>query len=298
MWAPRSGLLHADLSVERLRTGCSPPREPSLPPRRFRPADSGALASSGRTAAASVRATASTFVTAGRPISSRCRSRAGVGVRARGVLARFRAVYQTTYGVAQDAPAELVTYRVRATCPSPRPGQPLRHPRDCGRVPQWSVPGAPRSRPIDGGVMFPVFRHADLASGVRLTGPAFVEGPESTTLVPPDVELTVDMLGTMHLRPEGKDSDDELAARIARTLRPDRARRHGGGRHRILAAPGRCRGHATAAWPGSLICRRATGDREIDATGRSSPRESSTSTRTTTRRSPSILTPPCPATMV
>ena len=63
--------------------------------------------------------TASTFATAGRRISFRYRSRPqelqepGLGA----VLARFRDVYQTAYGVALDAPAELVTYRVRATCP-------------------------------------------------------------------------------------------------------------------------------------------------------------------------------------
>ena len=36
-------------------------------------------------------------------------------------------------------------------------------------------------------------------AGSRLTGPAFVEGSESTTLVPPGVELMLDGLGTMHL---------------------------------------------------------------------------------------------------
>jgi N-methylhydantoinase A/oxoprolinase/acetone carboxylase beta subunit len=39
-----------------------------------------------------------------------------------------------------------------------------------------------------------------LALGARITGPAFVEGSESTTLVPPDVELSVDGLGNMHLQ--------------------------------------------------------------------------------------------------
>jgi N-methylhydantoinase A len=108
-------------------------------------------------------------------------------------------VYQSAYGVALEAPAELVTFRVRATCPFPG-AQPA------GSHGAAAAPATSRSTRRatfaagDGGLDVPVFRYDDLAAGQLLHGPAFVEGSESTTLVPPATELRVDGSGNMHLR--------------------------------------------------------------------------------------------------
>ena len=123
------------------------------------------------------------------------------------VLAAFRAVYESAYGVAQEQPAEFVTYRVRAVCPFAAASRAV-EAKPPGRNPRLSrrpVHGGRRSRPRTDSSTFRCYRRADLADGHRLPGPALVEGPESTTLVPPGALLTVDALGTMNLWPDGKD---------------------------------------------------------------------------------------------
>ena len=116
------------------------------------------------------------------------------------LLTRFRDVYQREYGVAQDGPAELVTYRVRATSPFTAAAQ---RP---GASPSPSTPPPSGSRTAtfaagDGGMPVAVHRSGDLPAGAELLGPAFVDGPESTTLVPPGFVLTVDAVRNLHLRP-------------------------------------------------------------------------------------------------
>jgi N-methylhydantoinase A len=122
------------------------------------------------------------------------------------VLAAFREVYERAYGVAQQQAAEFVTYRVRAICPF-APGT---APEDEPAVSQSADVQAAGSRRATfaaevGFVDVPVYARADLRAGHRLLGPALVEGPESTTLVPPGALLTVDALATMNLWPDGKD---------------------------------------------------------------------------------------------
>jgi N-methylhydantoinase A/oxoprolinase/acetone carboxylase beta subunit len=123
------------------------------------------------------------------------------------VLAAFRAVYERAYGVAQQQAAEFVTYRVRAICPFDAAGT---ADDDVAPVSETTAAEAAGSRRAtftadDGFVDVPVYARADLRAGHRVLGPALVEGPESTTLVPPGALLTVDALGTMNLWPDGKD---------------------------------------------------------------------------------------------
>jgi N-methylhydantoinase A len=122
------------------------------------------------------------------------------------VLAAFRAVYESAYGVAQNLAAEFVTYRVRAICP-------FDADEDAGdQLTSDSAPATPAgTRPAtfaadDDFPAVPVYRRSDLRAGHRLVGPAFVEGPESTTLLPPGASLTVDSFGTLHLWPDGRDA--------------------------------------------------------------------------------------------
>jgi N-methylhydantoinase A/oxoprolinase/acetone carboxylase beta subunit len=122
------------------------------------------------------------------------------------ILAAFRAVYERAYGVAQQQAAEFVTYRVRAISP-------FASGAAAGNESPASEPGAVQAAGSrratftaeDGFVDVPVYARAQLRAGHRVLGPALVEGPESTTLVPPGALLTVDALGTMNLWPDGKD---------------------------------------------------------------------------------------------
>jgi N-methylhydantoinase A/oxoprolinase/acetone carboxylase beta subunit len=201
------GLLHADLSVEQLRTRVLAADEAHFPAVMdiFAQLSATALESLGQD-------------------PSRVLLRRSIDIRYRGqahqlpvplteqdlnagpdaVLAAFRGVYESTYGVAQEAPAEFVTYRVRALAPFDA-GQPVIAESAAG---QGVMPAGSRRATFSAGEGFvdvPVLRRADLGSGYRVTGPAFVEGPESTTLLPPGALLTVDTLETLHLWPEGED---------------------------------------------------------------------------------------------
>jgi N-methylhydantoinase A len=199
------GLLHADLSVERLRTKVLSVTAGSEVADIFASLRESALTELGQDPSDVVVQHSIDLRYRGQahqlpvPVSADELDEPGFGA----LLTRFRSVYQTAYGVAQDAPAELVTYRVRATRPFggalPVPVEPL----TSAEAPK---PHATRLATFSAAAGFldvPVYRYSDLALGSRLAGPAFVEGTESTTLVPPDVELTLDGLGTMHLRPSG-----------------------------------------------------------------------------------------------
>jgi N-methylhydantoinase A len=202
------GLLHADLSVEQLRTRVLAATNASFP---------AVMDIFGQLSAAALEMLGQD--------PQRVMLRHSIDIRYRGqahqlpvplsaqdlqagpeaVLAAFRRVYESAYGVAQDGPAEFVTYRVRAVAPfdasqsaEPAPAA------DTGRANHVRTRRASFSA-ADGFLDVPVLRRADLASGDRITGPAFIEGPESTTLLPPGALLTVDTLATLHLWPAGKD---------------------------------------------------------------------------------------------
>jgi N-methylhydantoinase A len=201
--ASAAGLLHADLSVEQLRT--------KVLPADFSSGDEvTAIFADLRAAAVRELEQDPSAVVIQHSIDLRYRGQAhqlpvqvppeelvepGFGA----LLARFRSVYQSAYGVALDAPAELVTYRVRATFPFPSPERADGH----AALDATAVARGTRRATFaagDGGRGVPVFRYDDLGAGQCLQGPAFVEGSESTTLVPPGTELRLDGSGNMHLR--------------------------------------------------------------------------------------------------
>jgi N-methylhydantoinase A len=115
------------------------------------------------------------------------------------VLAAFHRAHERAFGHAdREAPAEIVNLRVqlRAT----RPRVPL------GEVAVATKPSVPRGtrriwldgRPTEAAV----FERADLGAGARLAGPAIIEQPDTTVLVPAGHLGEVDRFGNLVLRRE------------------------------------------------------------------------------------------------
>ena len=48
----------------------------------------------------------------------------------------------------------------------------------------------------------PVYNRDGLELGFQISGPAVIEEPGATTVVPPDAEVWVDETGTLHIRSE------------------------------------------------------------------------------------------------
>jgi N-methylhydantoinase A len=116
------------------------------------------------------------------------------------LLAAFHEAHERAYGHAdREAPAEIVN--LRAQLRAGRPRVPL------GEAPPCSGPPPPRQTRriwLDGGpVEARVFDRAALGAGARLTGPAIVEQPDTTVLVPGGHTGEVDRLGNLILRREG-----------------------------------------------------------------------------------------------
>jgi N-methylhydantoinase A len=106
----------------------------------------------------------------------------------------FYARHRQAFGVAPDRPVELVNIRVRATRAVAHAA--FRRPSEGG------VPAAPTSRPAwfterNGFVDTPVHR---LDHGTTCAGPALLEAPEATVLVPPGWAAQVDDSGAAVLR--------------------------------------------------------------------------------------------------
>ncbi|MBX6389504.1 MAG: hydantoinase/oxoprolinase family protein [Frankia sp.] len=199
------GLLHADLAVERVRTRVLDPA--GAPPDEVKEIFHGLEADAVDALALGAH---DQTVTLRYSVDLRYRGQAHqltVPVTAPelaepglpALLACFREVYRATYGVTLDAPCELVSYRVRATrpfagpAPGAQPDPPVHQPEpDGARTALFAEAGAP--------VPAAVFRYERLAPGALVAGPAFVDGAESTTLVPPGALLRVDATGTLHIQ--------------------------------------------------------------------------------------------------
>jgi N-methylhydantoinase A len=105
---------------------------------------------------------------------------------------RFHEVYRQTYGIDADAPVQLVNTRVRVVRivekPAPRPLPVTANDARSALV------GERQSSFVEAGgfVTTPVFAWQRCAPGLRLVGPAIVEGPDATIVVPPAHTATVD----------------------------------------------------------------------------------------------------------
>jgi N-methylhydantoinase A len=114
------------------------------------------------------------------------------------VLAAFHRAHERAFGHAdREAPAEIVNLRVQLRAERPRvplaelPPGPVSSPRATRRI--WLD-----GRPTEAGV----FDRAALGRGARLRGPAIVEQPDTTVLVPDGHVGEVDRFGNLLLRRE------------------------------------------------------------------------------------------------
>src|SRR5262249_1519825 len=105
------------------------------------------------------------------------------------VVKTFGEHYRQTYGIEAAAPVQLVNYRVRVIrivdkyVPAPSPEAP-----ESGHVTERKV----YFPELGGFVDTPVHQWLDLRPGNHVSGPAIVEGPRTTVVVPPAFEATVD----------------------------------------------------------------------------------------------------------
>ena len=115
------------------------------------------------------------------------------------VPARFRARYAELYGVAPNGQVEFAAARVRLRLPVDRPPM-----IEAGEQASEAVPSEVRSAWFgpDAPVETRVFERGDLRSGAIAEGPAIVEGPVETTVVPPGWSASVDAAGSLRLEHE------------------------------------------------------------------------------------------------
>lgn len=103
----------------------------------------------------------------------------------------FIARYRHVYGIDHRGPTELVNVRVRVVKPvekvRPVPGTAVDHPASAARTGERKVCFAGSDF-----LTCPVYRWESLDPGSRLTGPAIVEGLDSTVAVPPGFGLSSD----------------------------------------------------------------------------------------------------------
>jgi N-methylhydantoinase A len=106
---------------------------------------------------------------------------------------RFHEVYRQAYGIDADAPVQLVNLRIRVVrlvekpelaTVTRRPGADLRFARVGERPASFVEAG--------GFVNTPVFDWRRCEPGLTLIGPAIVEGPDATIVVPPAHHAVVD----------------------------------------------------------------------------------------------------------
>ena len=108
------------------------------------------------------------------------------------LAAGFAEAYRARYGRVERMASEILSWRVVGAGPRP----PLASALSASSDRKAEAPVATGSRPVffgDGFVDTPVYARMTLASGQTLVGPAIIEEDESTLVVPPSFDLTVDV---------------------------------------------------------------------------------------------------------
>lgn len=103
----------------------------------------------------------------------------------------FADAYRARYGRVESMAAEILSWRVVGSGPRP----PLASALGISSERKVETPAPTGSRPVffgEGYVDTPVYARSELASGQSIAGPAIIEEDESTLVVPPDFDLTVD----------------------------------------------------------------------------------------------------------
>lgn len=112
---------------------------------------------------------------------------------------RFRARYRELYGIESNGPVEYAAFRVRLRIPVARAPLPKRPADDRASPPvQWrdvhfGPEKASRTR---------ILSRSDLALVGPIPGPALVESDVDTVVVPPGWTVSLDAVGSVHLRRE------------------------------------------------------------------------------------------------
>jgi N-methylhydantoinase A len=128
------------------------------------------------------------------------------------VARSFGSLYRDTYGIDVDAPTELVNFRVRV----------VRQVEKLSLIARVGATGdaeqaliGHRAAWLDGSHGFvdcPVYEWEKLEPGSPLSGPAVVEGPDTTVVIPSTATVQVDPWENLVLRrraaPAGADSGD------------------------------------------------------------------------------------------
>jgi len=106
--------------------------------------------------------------------------------------AAFSEAYRRRYGRSEDMPVEILSWRLAVEGPRSGLGETL-----VGRAVDTDQTGQPIGhRPAwfeDQYHETPVFKRGGLKPGIHIQGPAIIEEIESTTIVPPEFSLAVDM---------------------------------------------------------------------------------------------------------
>ena len=110
---------------------------------------------------------------------------------AHALAAGFAAAYRARYGRVESMTSEILSWRVVGSGPRPPLVSALGVAEEC----KVEAPTPSGFRPVFFGDRFvetPVYGRGALTSGQSIAGPAIVEEDESTLVVPPDFNLTVD----------------------------------------------------------------------------------------------------------
>jgi N-methylhydantoinase A len=113
----------------------------------------------------------------------------------------FAERYRATYGIALDAPTEMVNFRVRVT----RTVEKLSlRPHDGAATGRAAFPVSARPVLFSGSnhTRCPVYRWEDLEPGMRIGSPSIVEGSDTTVVAPPGCGVELDRWGNLVLRRE------------------------------------------------------------------------------------------------
>jgi len=116
--------------------------------------------------------------------------------------AAFHAVHERVYGYHRAAqPIEFINFRAVHTYPLPRP--PVRPLRGAGRSLADAQVGERRAYFFPAGfTATPIFTRARLPVGEYFSGPAIIEQPDTTTVIPPGYVAQVEESGNLKIRKE------------------------------------------------------------------------------------------------
>ena len=116
-----------------------------------------------------------------------------------GCVEAFHLRHEEIYGYsAPKEPVEVISLRLRAIGRTPKPSL-AKVEQDLGK-PKPFIRRLAYFEGPDSWVETPVYSRSALGSGVELAGPAIIEQYDSTTVVYPHWEASVDSFGVMRLR--------------------------------------------------------------------------------------------------